>query len=117
MRTIYESLALKYRYVADLLREVSGQPIERVHIIGGGVKNELLCQMTANALGVTVIAGPAEATALGSAVIQLISLGEFANVGEARELLSRTIDTVTYEPQDRALWEEHYQRYRDILKG
>lgn len=85
MRTVYESLAFKYRYVADLLQEVSGQAIERLHIIGGGAKNTLLCQMTANALGFEVIAGPTEATALGNAVIQFISHGDLANLSEARE--------------------------------
>jgi rhamnulokinase len=80
MRTVYESLAFKYRYVTDLLTVLSGQPIERLHVIGGGSQNALLCQMTANALGFSVVAGPIEATALGNAVIQFISLGELGNL-------------------------------------
>ncbi|MEM9951102.1 MAG: rhamnulokinase family protein [Chloroflexota bacterium] len=117
MRAVFESLALKYRYVVDLLREIAGQPIERLHIIGGGVQNELLCQMTADALGIEVIAGPVEATALGNAIIQFITHGELANLAEARELLSRTIVTHTYEPHDTANWEAQYQRFRHLIES
>lgn len=118
MRTVYESLALKYRYVVELLQRVSGQPIERLHIIGGGVKNALLCQMTADVLGFEVVAGPTEATALGNAIVQFITHGELANAAEAREMLSRTIDTIRYEPQPDAVprWEEHYQHFKSLIE-
>lgn len=116
MRTVYESLAFKYRYVTDLLTELSGQPIERLHVIGGGSQNALLCQMTANALGFSVVAGPVEATALGNAVIQFISLGELGNLAQAREMLSRTISTTTYEPNETAVWEAEYQRFKSIIE-
>lgn len=115
MRTVFESLAMKYRYVVDLLRNISGQAIERLHIIGGGVQNTLLCQMTANALGMQVIAGPVEATALGNAIIQFITQGELANVAEAREMLSRTISTSFYEPQAQNQWEDQYQNFKRLL--
>lgn len=117
MRTVFESLALKYRYVMDLLRDISGQAIERLHIIGGGVQNQLLCQMTANACGIPVIAGPIEATALGNAIIQLITSGDLANLGEARQLLSETIKTTTYEPLEQSMWEENYQRFKTIIES
>lgn len=116
MRTAFESLAMKYRYVVDLLREISGQSIERLHIIGGGVQNELLCQMAANALGMEVIAGPVEATALGNAIIQFITMGELANIEEARAMLSKTITTTRYEPQEREQWEANYQRFKQIIE-
>jgi rhamnulokinase len=111
-RTIYESLALKYRYVADLLKNISGEAIETLHVIGGGSQNQLLCQMTADALGVEVVAGPAEATALGNAVVQFIAQGELANLAEARQMLSETIETVRYQPKHREAWEENYQRFK-----
>ncbi|MDQ7033620.1 MAG: FGGY-family carbohydrate kinase [Anaerolineae bacterium] len=111
-RTIYESLAFKYRYVVDLLKDISGQTIETLHIIGGGSQNQLLCQMTADALGIQVIAGPTEATALGNAVVQFIAQGELANLAEARQMLSQTIETTTYEPKNHAQWEENYQRFK-----
>lgn len=117
MRTVYESLALKYRFVAELLTSVSGQQIERLHVIGGGSQNTLLNQMTANALGFSVVAGPAEATALGNAIVQFITLGELGNLAEAREMLNRTIDTKQYDPQDIALWEEQYQRFKTLIEN
>jgi rhamnulokinase len=115
-RTVYESLAFKYRYVADLLKDISGQPIEKLHVIGGGSQNQLLCQMTADALGIEVIAGPAEATALGNAIVQFIAQGELANLAEARQMLSQTIETTTYEPKHRTAWEENYQRYKALIE-
>ncbi len=110
-RTIYESLALKYRYVVDMLVRVSGRPVDRLHIIGGGSKNTLLCQWAANAIGRPVIAGPSEATALGNAIVQLITLGEFSDLAQARELVSRSAETVAYEPRDTAQWAEAYERF------
>jgi rhamnulokinase len=115
VRAIYESLALKYRYVLDMLMAVSGRKVERLHIIGGGSRNALLCQMTANATGRIVVAGPSEATAIGNAVVQFISLGTLGNLQQAREMLSRTEDTQTYEPQNERLWEEQYQRFKAIV--
>lgn len=116
MRTVYESLALKYRYVLDQLRSISGKTIERLHIIGGGTQNELLCQMTANAVGVPVIAGPVEATAMGNAIMQFIAHGDLANLAEARQMLSRSTVTRDYEPRDRVIWEETYERYKTIIQ-
>jgi rhamnulokinase len=117
MRCVYESLALKYRHVVELLKRVSGQAIDCLHIIGGGSQNELLCQMSANALGIPIIAGPSEATALGNAVIQFISHGDLGNLSQAREMLSRSIPTRHYEPENTVLWDEHYQRFLAILDG
>lgn len=117
MRTVYESLALKYRHVLDSMAAVSGQPINRLHVIGGGSRNNLLNQMTADAIKRPVVAGPAEATALGNAIVQLIALGQIANVRQAREMLSRTAETHTFEPRDPAAWDAAYERYRQIAGG
>ncbi|MGQ9907949.1 MAG: rhamnulokinase [Candidatus Flexifilum sp.] len=114
MRTVYESLALKYRHVLDSMAAVSGQPINRLHVIGGGSRNNLLNQMTADAIKRPVVAGPAEATALGNAIVQLIALGRIASVREARAMLSRTAETRTFEPRDPAAWDAAYDRYRQI---
>jgi sugar (pentulose or hexulose) kinase len=116
MRTVYESLAFKYRYVLDLLRTISGKTIDRLHIIGGGTQNELLCQMTANAVGMPVIAGPVEATAMGNAIMQFIAHGDLANLSEARQMLSQSTVTRHYEPRDRLIWEETYERYKTIIQ-
>ena len=113
--TVYVSLAYKYRYVLEQLIRVSGQSVDRLHIIGGGSQNALLNQMTANAIGRSVIAGPAEATATGNAIVQLISIGELSNVAEARSMLSQSIDRVTYEPQNTSAWNDNYERFKALL--
>jgi rhamnulokinase len=115
LRAIYESLALKYRFFFDKLLAISGRNVTRIHIIGGGSQNDLLNQMTADACNCEVVAGPVEATALGNAITQLITLGEIENIAQARELLSRATDTKTYQPRHVAAWEEAYQRYLSIL--
>ena len=89
MATVYVSLAYKYRYVLEQLIAVSGRRVDVLHIIGGGSRNALLNQMTANAIGRPVLAGPAEATATGNAIVQLIAIGELGSVAEARALLSQ----------------------------
>ena len=115
MATVYVSLAYKYRYVLEQLIAVSGRSVEVLHIIGGGSRNALLNQMTANAIGRPVIAGPAEATATGNAIVQLIAIGELGSVAEARSLLSQSDENRLYEPQDSAAWDEHYPRFCALL--
>lgn len=112
---VYVSLAYKYRYVLEQLIAVSGKRVQQLHIIGGGSKNALLNQMTANAIQIPVIAGPAEATATGNAIAQLIALGELRDVAEARSMLSESPDLVRYEPMDSAAWDANYQRFRALL--
>ena len=112
IRAIYESLALRYRTVLDTLIGLTGRTVDRLHVIGGGSQNTMLCQMTANAIGRTVIAGPAEATALGNGIVQYLALGDLGSLTQARALLSRTLDLATYEPQDGAAWDEAYGRFR-----
>lgn len=117
MRAVYESLALKYRWSLERMTALSGRSYERLHIIGGGTKNRLLCQMTADALGRTVIAGPVEATALGNAIVQLIALGEIGNLTQAREILSRSVETVRYEPRSTSAWNEAYGRFQSLVNS
>ncbi|MBN1966968.1 MAG: rhamnulokinase [Anaerolineae bacterium] len=115
MRAIYESLAMKYRNVLERLIAVSGQAVERLHIIGGGSQNALLCQMTADVIRREVVAGPVEATALGNAIVQFIALGELDSVAQARELLAQTAGTITYTPRDSAAWDEPYARFVELM--
>ncbi len=114
-RTVYESLALKYRTVLDKLIAVSGKTVDKLHIIGGGSQNDLLCQMTADAIGRPVVAGPSEGTAIGNAVVQLITLGELGDLKQARAMLAETVGTVTYEPKNVAAWEDQYARFKNIM--
>jgi rhamnulokinase len=114
-RCIFESLALKYRYVLDLQIRLTGKAVEVVHVVGGGAQNALLCQMAANAMGRPVLAGPVEATALGNAVSQLIALGDLASVHEGRRLISESFPLTVYQPQESDAWEAAYQRFCTLL--
>jgi rhamnulokinase len=114
-RCILESLALTYKSVLNKLLKISGKKAYFIHIIGGGSQNELLNQMTANATGVPVIAGPAEATVIGNAVVQLITLGELKDITEARQLISHMTGLKKYEPRDKETWDEAYARFNDYL--
>lgn len=116
LRVIYDSLAMKYRQILELLVKVSGQSVDRLHVIGGGSRNALLNQITANATGRVVIAGPTEATALGNAIVQLTALGELASISEARELLSRSAEQRAFEPQDTHTWDAHFDRFAALTR-
>lgn len=105
VRCVLESLALAYRRVLETLEGLAGRRSEVVHIVGGGARNELLCQMTANATGRPVVAGPVETTVLGNALVQLIAHGELAGLAEARQLVAGMGDLQHYEPQERERWE------------
>jgi len=115
VRAVYESLALKYRVVLDELAQLTGEPIERVHIVGGGARNELLCQMTADATGREVVAGPSEATALGNAIVQMIAMGLLDDVDSARAMLARSVDLKRYEPRNPSQWSEGLARFLTLF--
>jgi rhamnulokinase len=114
-RCIFESLALKYRYVLEELIDLTGQTVNAIHIIGGGSNNKLLCQMTANATGREVVAGPAEATALGNALVQLIALGEIGSIAEGRALIRASITPERYHPQSDG-WDAAYDRFLKLTQ-
>jgi len=116
IRCALESLALKYRWVLEKLELILGYPLDPLHIVGGGTQNELLCQLTADATGRQVIAGPVEATAIGNVIMQAIALGDLASLAEGRALIRRSCDVVTYEPtRTREAWETAYARLQDLL--
>lgn len=110
-RCVLESLALAYRGVLGQLAHLTGRQIRAIHVVGGGAQNALLCQMTADACGVPVVAGPVEATVLGNALVQLIALGEIADLAQARALVAGMGGVARYEPQNTAAWEEAYGRW------
>ena len=101
IRSIFESLARKYAKTLDVFRGLSEYPIERLHVIGGGSRNAFLNQLTADACGIPVIAGPAEATALGNIMIQAIASGAVKNLAEMRKVIADNIETVTYYPKNK----------------
>jgi len=116
VRCILESLALKYRYTFERLQEVLGRKLGRIHIIGGGSLNTLLNRFTAEATGVPVVAGPAEATALGNFMAQLMALGEVGSLSQAREIVGRSVQSVTYQSVKSAGWDDAHGRFLDITR-
>lgn len=114
-RCIFESLALKYAIVLEDIERVTGSSITQLNVVGGGCRDHLLNQFTANALQRPVIAGPAEATATGNVLAQMIAAGDIASLEQGRELVRQSFETRTYEPQDATRWTEALGRYRSFL--
>ncbi|MBR6741085.1 MAG: rhamnulokinase [Clostridia bacterium] len=115
IRCAYESLAMKYRFAAEKLADITKKKFDAIHIIGGGCHATMLSQMTANATGMKVVAGPSEATSIGNAINQFIGIGVFDSVAQARAVLRKCIDTASYTPEDRALWDLGYERYLKVI--
>ncbi len=117
LRCILESLALKYRHGMETIEAALGRRMKVVHIVGGGIKNRLLCQFTANAMQLPVLAGPVESTALGNIIMQAVGMGHLSSVQEGRELVRSSVPLETYEPEPAAStsWEEAYQRFLTYL--
>ena len=116
VRCIFESLALRYRQVLENLRALSPRPIETLHVIGGGSRNDLLNQFTANAIGIPVVAGPSEATAIGNVMIQAMTVGEATDVAGMRQLINRSIPLKTYQPQDTEAWDASYIHFKNCVR-
>ncbi|MCF0234545.1 MAG: rhamnulokinase [Thermoguttaceae bacterium] len=117
LRTIVESLALKFRRVLAMCEEIGGKKIETIHIVGGGCRNKLLCQATADATGRRVVTGPIEGTGVGNILMQAIGAGDVADVAEAREIVRNSFEVEEYEPNaaSAAQWDEAYGRFLQIL--
>ncbi len=115
VRVALESLALKYRFVLERLEELTAARLELIHIVGGGTKNRLLNQFTADCTGRTVIAGPVESTATGNLLMQAITLGHLSSLNEARALVRASFDVETYQPDNNAGWDEAYQKLLKLL--
>jgi rhamnulokinase len=114
IRCILESLALKSRFVLDQLRLIHPHPINRIHLIGGGVRNPLLCQFTADACKLPLLAGPVEATAIGNLLVQAMAGNKVSSVGHLRQVVRNSVTIETYKPQQQKVWESAYQRFLDL---
>jgi hypothetical protein len=114
VRCIFESLALRYRQVLDNLRTLSPHPIETLHVIGGGSRNELLNRWTANAVGIPVVAGPSEATAIGNIMIQALAAGTAKDIASMRQLINRSISLETFYPEDTDVWDTAYLHFKQV---
>ncbi len=115
MRCIYESLAMKYRYVLDGIEDCTGKSFDRIHVAGGGTKDTFLCSMTASSCGRTVYAGPIEATVLGNIAVQLMSTGDIKDIAEARKIIANGENLKVYEPVEHEAWETAYKDFIKIV--
>jgi rhamnulokinase len=115
VRTILESLALKYRSVLESLERVVGTRITEIRVVGGGSRNRLLNQFTADATGCTVVAGPVEATALGNIAMQMLATGAVESLPAARELIDRSFPAERFEPRAAERWESPYRRFQEYV--
>jgi rhamnulokinase len=114
-RAILESLALKYRTVLESLEGLVGTRFQAIRVVGGGSQNDLLNQFTADATGRRVLAGPAEATALGNLAMQMVGTGAVGSLAEAREILAASFTPRIFEPESRHGWEAAYQNFRGMI--
>ena len=115
MRCIYESLAMKYRLTFEKLRECTKRDYPVIHVIGGGTKDGLLCQMTANSCDRTVKAGPIEATVMGNVAVQLMSDGSVDNIGQSRKIIAESSELKIFEPKDTGDWAKAYEDFLKIV--
>jgi rhamnulokinase len=115
-RSILESLAFKYRAVLESLEGLTGTRFEEIRVVGGGSRNRLLNQFTADATGRTVVAGPAEATALGNIAMQMLATGAVASLAEAREVIERSFPVERFEPTEAHCWDAQYGRFQEYVE-
>ncbi len=116
VRCIYESLAMKYRLALEQISQCTGKNFDVLHLMGGGTKDGFLCELTAQSLGIPVVAGPIEATALGNIVLQLIALGEIDCIEEGRKIIAETEKVKTFDEAHTPDWDEAYERFCKIIK-
>lgn len=114
---IYASLALRYAYIINELKEVTGKQFDKIVISGGGNQADILNQYVANATNLKVVTGPIESTVTGNAICQLISKGEIKDVSEARKIIASSIKSKTFIPENIEGWKEKYNRYLKIIEG
>ena len=116
IRTVFQSLAMRYREVLQQITQISGQPVDMLHIIGGGSKNRLLNRFTANATGKTVVAGPSEATAIGNVMLQAYAAGLVPDLPRMRSLIAASVPVEIYTPGNTTAWYKGYQHYLRLLR-
>lgn len=114
VRCVLESLALLYRQTISELEAASGQTINRLHIVGGGSRNRLLNQFSANATRLPVFSGPVEATAIGNILIQALALGDLKSLAELRGVVAESFPPEKFVPQDGEIWESAFEKFRSL---
>ena len=116
-RCVFESLALKYRLVIEQAGELAGKPVGGIHVVGGGAQNALLNQLTADATGLPVLAGPVEATAVGNVMVQALAEGAVGSLEEIRAVVRASVEPRVYEPRgEEDSWREASGRLRSMME-
>ncbi len=115
MRCIYQSLAMKYKHTYNMLSDFTKRDYKSINILGGGIKDKLLCRLTADATGATVLAGPTEATVMGNIAVAFYALGEIADFKEIRKTVANSTDLKEYIPKNTDEWNKAYEDYKKIL--
>ena len=113
---ILESLAFKYRVVLESMEQLTGLPVTEIRIVGGGSRNRLLNQFTADATGRTVVAGPVEASALGNIAMQMVATKAVSSLDEARLIIEHSFPVERFEPVATDAWDAHYRRFHGYLE-
>jgi rhamnulokinase/L-fuculokinase len=116
VRCITQSLALKYRMTLEKLEDLLGRPLPVIHMVGGGIKDKLLCQFTADATGRSVVAGPIEASSIGNILVQAMALGKIKDLKQIRNIVKASFPIVTYSPEDKELWDKAYDVFKNLIK-
>jgi rhamnulokinase len=116
-RAVFDSLALSYRQNLEEIEKITGDSIDLLNIVGGGVKNKFLCQTTSNVLERPVMAGPVESTALGNIAVQMISSGELNNIEEVRNLIKRSFPSYEYKPVKIDGINNIYNKFKNIIRA
>jgi rhamnulokinase len=114
-RCALESLALKYRWTLERLEEILNTEIRVIHIVGGGSKNALLCQFTADACARPVLAGPVEATAVGNVLMQMMGRGRISSLADLRAIVARSFPVTRFEPRFTEAWDAAAERFTALL--
>lgn len=115
IRCVVDSLAMKFKQTLDEIEQLLGKKLQTIHMVGGGIQNKLLCQLTANATGRPVIAGPVEATAIGNIMMQVKAHGEVTSLDQIRHAVRDSFSPDQYETKDEAQWQEAYQAYLQVI--
>lgn len=115
MRCIYQSLAMKYKHTFNMLGKISGREYKRINILGGGIKDKFLCQLTADACNVEVLAGPAEATVMGNIAVVYSAIGKIEDIKQIRRVISDSTELKQYTPKENSAWENAYSKYLQIV--
>jgi rhamnulokinase len=115
IRCVLESLALAYCNVLHEICDITGRNLKELHIVGGGSKNELLNQLSANAARVRVVGGPSEATAIGNLLIQAVALNHLSSIADVRRVVRHSFPVRTYVPMEESTWQRAYDRFQDLM--